>query len=198
MSQEQPSSRTTKHDVSPNLRGVRNSVPVAPAQAEVAIADPVQDLIGGVLGSVGKWRKAGEESGQQNENINHRRERKELLQRWSSPSQHGVEQNPQAPDVTPLVIALTLQHLKTPNTTFISVRADLGPEGLRGSHNANLRSDEVSGVARRHQQAVVSTQLLSKSKVTDPDGLWISRIIDIEDVAWLQVSVHHLGVRKEE
>lgn len=54
---------TTKHDVSPHLGGVRHSVPVAPAQAEVAIADPVQDLIRGVLGSVGKWRKAGEESG---------------------------------------------------------------------------------------------------------------------------------------
>lgn len=67
---------------------------------------------------------------------------------------------------------------------------------FREFHDANLWSHKVSSVARRHQQAVVSTQLLSEAEVTDPDGLRISRIVYIEDVARLQVSVHHLEVRK--
>lgn len=57
---------------------------------------------------------------------------------------------------------------------------------------AHLRSYKVSGVARGHQQAVVGTQLLSEAKVTDPDGLWVPRLVNIQDVAGLQVSVHHL------
>ena len=57
---------------------------------------------------------------------------------------------------------------------------------------AHLRCYKVSGVARGHQQAVVSAQLLGKAKVTDPDGLWVPRLVDVQDVAGLQVSVHHL------
>ena len=57
---------------------------------------------------------------------------------------------------------------------------------------AHLRCYKVSGVARGHQQAVVSAQLLGKAKVTDPDGLWVPRLVDIQNVAGLQVSVHHL------
>lgn len=55
-----------------------------------------------------------------------------------------------------------------------------------------LRSYKVSSVARGHEQAVVGTQLLSEAKVTDPDRIWIPRLINIEDIARLQVSVHHL------
>lgn len=39
------------------LGSVRHSVPVASRQAEVTVAYSVQDLIGGVLRSVGKWSK---------------------------------------------------------------------------------------------------------------------------------------------
>lgn len=41
------------------LGGVGHGVPVASSQTEVAVAYPVQDLIRGVLGSVGKWSKTG-------------------------------------------------------------------------------------------------------------------------------------------
>lgn len=60
------------------------------------------------------------------------------------------------------------------------------------SASAHLRSYKVSSVARGHQQTVVGTQLLSEAKVTDPDRLWIPRLVNIEDVAGLKVSVHHL------
>lgn len=41
------------------LGRLRHSVPVASSQAEVTVAYPVQDLIGSVLRSVGKWSKTG-------------------------------------------------------------------------------------------------------------------------------------------
>lgn len=42
------------------LGGVGHSVPVASCQTEVTVAYPVQDLIRGVLRSVGKWSKTGQ------------------------------------------------------------------------------------------------------------------------------------------
>lgn len=68
----------------------------------------------------------------------------------------------------------------------------------------HLRSHKVSRVARGHEQAVVGTQLLSEAEVTDPDGLGIARLVNVENVTGLQVSVDHLenrfrtGVRTEE
>lgn len=58
--------------------------------------------------------------------------------------------------------------------------------------STNLRSDKVGRVARGHEQAVVGAQLLGEAKVADPDGLGVPRLVHVEDVAGLQVSVHHL------
>jgi len=56
----------------------------------------------------------------------------------------------------------------------------------------DLRSDEVSGVARRHEQSVLSPQLLGKPKVTDPQRLRRTGLVSVEDVGWFEISVHHL------
>lgn len=63
---------------------------------------------------------------------------------------------------------------------------------------AHLGCYEVSRVARGHQQAVVGAQLLSEAEVADPDRFRISRLVDVEDVAGLQVSVHDLRRGKAE
>lgn len=55
-----------------------------------------------------------------------------------------------------------------------------------------LGCDEVGGVTRRHEQAVLCPQLFGETKVADPDGLGVPALVHVEDVAGLQVSVHHL------
>lgn len=55
-----------------------------------------------------------------------------------------------------------------------------------------LGRDKVGGVTRRHEQAVLCSQLFGETKVADPDGLGVPALVHIEDVAGLQVSVHHL------
>lgn len=49
------------------LGSIRHSVPVASSQTEVTIAYPVQDLIWGVLRSIGKWSKTGGRKKRQSE-----------------------------------------------------------------------------------------------------------------------------------
>lgn len=66
-------------------------------------------------------------------------------------------------------------------------RPPLGPEPLR-----YLGRHKVGGVTRRHQQAVLRSQLFGKAEVADPDGLGVPALVHVEDVAGLQVSVHHL------
>ena len=55
-----------------------------------------------------------------------------------------------------------------------------------------LGCDKVGGVTRRHEQAVFCSQLFGETKVADPDGLCVPALVHVEDVAGLQVSVHHL------
>ncbi len=55
-----------------------------------------------------------------------------------------------------------------------------------------LRCNKVGGVARRHEQAVLCSQLFGETKVADPDGLGVPALVHVEDVTGLQVSVHHL------
>lgn len=58
--------------------------------------------------------------------------------------------------------------------------------------DSDLWSDEVGGVAWRHEQAVLGSQLFGETKVTDPDGLGVAALVNVQNVAGLQVSVHHL------
>lgn len=63
---------------------------------------------------------------------------------------------------------------------------------------SHLWCHKIGGVTGGEEQAVASPKLLGESKVTDPDGVWISRVIHIQDVTGLQVSVYHLGRRRIE
>lgn len=56
-----------------------------------------------------------------------------------------------------------------------------------------LGGDKVGGVAGSHEQPVLRSQLLGKPKVADPDGVWVSWLIHVEDITWLEISVHHLN-----
>lgn len=56
----------------------------------------------------------------------------------------------------------------------------------------HLRCHKVGSVTGGEEQAVSSAKLLSKSKVTYPDRVGISRVIHVEDVTGFQVAVYHL------
>lgn len=58
---------------------------------------------------------------------------------------------------------------------------------------SHLWRHKVGGVTGGEEQTVASPKLLGESKVTDPDGVGIPRVIHIQDVTGLQVSVYHLG-----
>lgn len=60
----------------------------------------------------------------------------------------------------------------------------------------HLWSYEVSGVARRHQQPVLRSQLFGEAEVADADGLGVPALVHVQDVAGLQVSVDHLRERR--
>lgn len=51
---------------------------------------------------------------------------------------------------------------------------------------------KIGSVTGGEEQAVSSTKLLGKSKITYPDRIGISRVVHVEDVTGLQVSVYHL------
>lgn len=53
------SKKSCESDLEQYLGSIRHSVPVASSQAKVTVAYPVQDLVGGVLRSIGKWSKTG-------------------------------------------------------------------------------------------------------------------------------------------
>ncbi len=81
-----------------------------------------------------------------------------------SPSQHGVEEDPQTPDINGGIVSLLLEHL--------------------GGH-------KVSRVAWRHQEPVLSSQLLGKAKVCNAQCLVVAMRFAVEDVGGFQVSMHH-------
>lgn len=56
----------------------------------------------------------------------------------------------------------------------------------------HLWCHKVGSVTGGEEQAVSSTKLLGKSKVAYPDRVGISRVVHVEDVTGLQVSVYHL------
>lgn len=56
-----------------------------------------------------------------------------------------------------------------------------------------LRGNKVGSVARSHEQPILCSQLLGKPEVTDPDGVRVSRFIHVENITWLEISVHHLN-----
>lgn len=61
--------------------------------------------------------------------------------------------------------------------------------------SSHLWCHKVGSVTGGEEQAVSSTKLLGKSKVAYPDRVGISRVVHVEDVTGLQVSVHHLCMR---
>ena len=63
----------------------------------------------------------------------------------------------------------------------------------RRGRATHLGCHEVGGVARCHEEPVLSPQLLGKAKVTDAQALRVPRLIHIQDVAGLEVPVHDLG-----
>lgn len=117
--------------------------------------------------------------------------RRETLQMSHRPRQHGVEQDSQTPDVTGGVVALPHQHLQHIRDTWASSVCFIQCS-THGADDPHLRSHEVSRVAGSQQQTVVSAQLLGEAEVTDADGVGVSWIVHVEDVAGLQVPVHHL------
>ncbi len=63
---------------------------------------------------------------------------------------------------------------------------------------SHLWCHKVSSVTGGEEQAVASPKLLGESKVTDPDGVRISRVVHIQDITRFQVSVYHLRRRRAE
>lgn len=64
-----------------------------------------------------------------------------------------------------------------------------------GDSDVYLWCYKVSSVARCHQQAVLGSQLFGEAEVTDPDRLWVSGLVHIQNVTRLKVSVDHLRTR---
>ena len=54
---------------------------------------------------------------------------------------------------------------------------------------AHLWCNKVCCVARRHEQAVLCTQLLGKAKVSDAQTLWVADGAGVEEVGWFEVTV---------
>lgn len=71
-----------------------------------------------------------------------------------------------------------------------------GEKIKEGGTPTYLGGDEVGGVTRGHEQAVLRSQLLGEAKVADPDGLGVPALVHIQDVTGLQVSVHHLQTQQ--
>ena len=136
------------HDV---LGQAGHSGPVARAHVVLTLPNPLQDVLGGVLGPRGEGRL---------------------------PRQHREEKDTQAPDVTRSIVTLTIKSLLR-REHYCLVGADLLLEDLWGHI--------IGGVARGHQHAVIGPQLFGKSKVTDSDGVWVTRVISIENIRGLQI-----------
>ena len=63
----------------------------------------------------------------------------------------------------------------------------------QGGWATHLGCHKVGGVARCHEEPILSPQLLGKAEVTDAQALGVPRLIHIQDVAGLEVPVHDLG-----
>lgn len=105
-------------NIKPYLGHVRNSVPIAPTDGELPPSYPGQDLLWSVVGTVCKGSAAGERG--ESPGFSDPGRRRGTLGPGAQPltalpCQHGVEQDPQAPDVTALVVALAFQDLSTAN-----------------------------------------------------------------------------------
>lgn len=81
-----------------------------------------------------------------------------------SPCQHGVEQHPETPDINSSVVALLLEDF--------------------GGH-------KVSRVARGHQQTILRSQLLGKTKVSNAQDIVGTILLGVEDVGGLEVTMDH-------
>lgn len=57
-----------------------------------------------------------------------------------------------------------------------------------------LWSHKVGSVARGHKEAVFSPELFCKAEITDPYRFWVTRLIHVQDIARLQVSMYNLGM----
>ncbi len=55
---------------------------------------------------------------------------------------------------------------------------------------------KVGSIAGRHEEAIVCPELLGKTEITDAQRFWISRLINIKNITWLQVPVHNLVKKK--
>lgn len=57
---------------------------------------------------------------------------------------------------------------------------------------SHLWCHEVGCVTGGEEQAVAPSELLGEAEVTDPDGVRVPRVVHVQDVTGLQVSVNHL------
>lgn len=62
--------------------------------------------------------------------------------------------------------------------------------------NTHLGCYKVGSIAGRHEEAIVCPELLGKTEITDAQRFWISRLINIQNITWLQVPVHNLREKK--
>lgn len=58
--------------------------------------------------------------------------------------------------------------------------------------NTHFGCYKVGSIAGRHEEAIVCPELLGKTEITDAQRFWISRLINIQNITWLQVPVHNL------
>lgn len=94
---------------------------------------------------------------------------------------------------------LTQNASNLPNN-LVTLRVGESPRPLRGltaclslvNGSSYLWGNEVCRVAGCHQQPILGSQLLGKPKVTDSDGFGVSRLIHVQYVTRLQVSMHDL------
>lgn len=60
-----------------------------------------------------------------------------------------------------------------------------------GGQNSDLRGHKICGVAGCHEQPVLSSQLLGKSKIGNSEALGLAGRAGVEEIGWLQVPVDH-------
>lgn len=114
----------TPTNIKPYLGHVRNSVPIAPTDGEFSPSYPCQDLFWSVTGTICKGSAAGKrgerkaldlltQAGEAQLSPQSTLETGVTAPATALPCQHRVQQDPQAPDVTALVVALAFQDLNT-------------------------------------------------------------------------------------
>lgn len=97
-----------------------------------------------------------------NENMNYENNFQRNL-----PGQHGVHQHTQRPNITGLIVPLSLQH---------------------------FGSDEIGRIAGRHQQTILGTHLLGKTEITYSHRFRLTTVVGEQYVRWLEITVDHAVV----